>query len=107
MNRLVIKEPIWKDRCVGIADHRVGCKDDDELLVGISYRTKDGAKLYPDTYIISRREINEYPTKPLWNGMVLRLVPIDKLRIHTRARKPRPKVKTTKVKHELQQDTLF
>ena len=55
MNRYEIREPIWKDNSIGIADFRL--KDD--LLVDIVYKNKNGERIFPDTYIIRKEKENE------------------------------------------------
>ena len=55
MNRYEIREPIWKDNSIGIADFRL--KDD--LLVDIIYKNKNGERIFPDTYIIRKEKVKE------------------------------------------------
>ena len=55
MNRYEIREPIWKDNSIGIADFRL--KDD--LLADIVYKNKNGERIFPDTYIIRKEKEKE------------------------------------------------
>ena len=48
MNSYEIKEPIWKDNSIGIAEFRLL----HDLLITISYKNKDNEKVFPKTYII-------------------------------------------------------
>jgi hypothetical protein len=48
INKYEIKEPIWKDKSIGIADFRL--KND--LQVDIIYKNKTNERVFPDTYII-------------------------------------------------------
>jgi len=48
MNKYEIKEPVWKDNSIGIAEFRL--KND--LLVDIIYKNKSNERVFPSTYII-------------------------------------------------------
>ena len=48
MNKYEIKEPVWKDNSIGIAEFRL--KND--LLVDIIYKNKNDERVFPNTYII-------------------------------------------------------
>jgi len=48
INKYEIKEPIWKDKSIGIADFRL--KND--LQVDIIYKNKTNERVFPNTYII-------------------------------------------------------
>jgi hypothetical protein len=74
MQRVVIHQPIWKTRSIGIAEHRIV----DDLIVEIDYRTKDGQLLYPHTYFIARAAAMRYPVQEM-RGLRLRIIPIDDL----------------------------
>ncbi len=77
MNRYEIKEPIWKTRSVGIAEHRL--KKD--LLVDILYRDKDGKRVYPDTYIVRKGTTNHYPSQEI-KGNKIYWIPINDLEVY-------------------------
>ena len=70
-NNIVIRTPIWKTRSIGLAEHKLATKTN----VEIAYRTKDGTKLYPDTYIISKKRALTYPIQFV-SGVKLRIIPI-------------------------------
>ena len=48
INRYEIKEPVWMDNSIGIAEFRL--KND--LLVDITYKNKNNQRVFPDTYAI-------------------------------------------------------
>ena len=48
INKYEIKEPVWKDNSIGIAEFRL--KND--LIVNITYKNKNNEIVFPDTYII-------------------------------------------------------
>ena len=48
INKYEIREPVWKDNSIGIADFRL--KND--LRVDITYKNKNNERIFPDTYII-------------------------------------------------------
>ena len=77
MNRYEIKEPIWKTRSVGIAEHRL--KKD--LLVDIIYRNKDGQRVYHDTYIVREGSTLNYPSQNI-KGNKVYWIPISELEIY-------------------------
>jgi len=52
MKRVIIREPWWQDRSVSIADYHF--KYSDTILVEISYRTKDGNKMFPGAYVLPK-----------------------------------------------------
>ena len=49
INKYKIKEPVWKDNSIGIADFRLK----EALLVDITYKNKNKERIFPDTYIIN------------------------------------------------------
>jgi len=76
INKLTIHCPIWKTRSIGVARYRVN----GDLEIKIDYKTKDGQLLYPNTYFITKEQIQKYPTQMV-RGVLLYIVPIDKLEI--------------------------
>tara|TARA_B110000483_G_scaffold75476_1_gene93940 strand:+ start:273 stop:512 length:240 start_codon:yes stop_codon:yes gene_type:complete len=48
MNSYEIREPIWKDNSIGVAEFRLL----NDLLINISYKNKNDEKVFPETYII-------------------------------------------------------
>ena len=72
-----INSPIWREpRSVGVAEFRM---KDPVLRIQIEYKEKDGNKLYPGTYFISREKAMAYPTQILPQGVKLRIIPIEDL----------------------------
>jgi len=71
-----IKAPIWKTRSIGIAEYRLQKYNQIEIL----YHTKDGKRLYPHTYFISKEDALKYPTQVI-KGVVLRIIPIIDLKV--------------------------
>ena len=49
INKYKIKEPVWKDNSIGIADFRLR----EALQVDITYKNKKKERIFPDTYIIN------------------------------------------------------
>jgi hypothetical protein len=49
INKYKIKEPVWKDNSIGIADFRLR----EALLVDVTYKNKNKERIFPDTYIIN------------------------------------------------------
>ena len=75
MREIEIRFPIWKTRSVGVAEYKIT----DDLLISISYETKDGRKLYPDKYFMKREEALTYPLQVV-RGVDLRIIPISHLK---------------------------
>jgi len=50
MNVVNIKEPIWSDRSVGIAESKIG---KDGVLINILYKNSMGEKVFPNKYFCS------------------------------------------------------
>ncbi len=73
-----IKYPIWKTRSVGIAEHTLGR---DGIDIEILYEDKQGNRIYPHVYHISRANIIKYPVQILRGFIKLRIVPIDRLEV--------------------------
>lgn len=71
-----IKAPIWSSRSIGVAEFRM---TDPVLRIQIEYKEKDGNKLYPGTYSISRERAMTYPSQVLPQGVKLRIIPIEDL----------------------------
>jgi len=74
MNTVHIKVPIWKDRSVGIAEHKIG----DGCLVRIDYTDRAGNKLYPHPFLLTREKGLSCPVQMV-KGIKLRIVKIDEM----------------------------
>lgn len=72
-----IREPIWNGgkRAVGIAEYKLRPYNSIEIL----YATKDGQRLYSDTYLITKGEALQYPIQMI-RGVKLRIIPIENLK---------------------------
>ena len=55
MNRYEIKDPVWKDNSIGIAEFRL--KND--LLIDITYKNKNNERVFPNTYIIKNADLTK------------------------------------------------
>ena len=73
----IIHEPIWETKSIGLAEDKLHNNNTIEIV----YRTKDGTRLYPDTYVISKEKALVYPTKKIKNH-TLRIIPIRELEIN-------------------------
>lgn len=67
-----IKEPIWKNRSVGIAESKML---DEVIEVEILYKDKTGNRLYPGIYKMNWAKAMTYP-KQVIRGVNLRIIPI-------------------------------
>ena len=74
MTRIQIREPIWKTRSIGIAEHKIR----DVIEVEILYQNQFGERLWPDVYYINRNQALQYPVQD-WRGIRLRIIPIADL----------------------------
>ena len=71
MNIIRIKEPIWKNRSVGIDSEKIG----PILTVMIDYKDKEGALVFPHTYRMKGLVARTYPTMKI-KGHDLHIIPI-------------------------------
>lgn len=78
--RVEIRQPIWKDKSIGIAEYKMT----DDLEITIPYVTKEGERLFPYVYFISRSKAMCYP-KQLVKGIILRIIPIADLEVRREA----------------------
>ena len=76
-NKLIIKEPIWHSQSIGINKQLIK----DELEIEISYKYANGARMFPETYVITKNEISKYPIQKLSSGVSLYIIPIKDLKI--------------------------
>jgi len=75
MKKITIRTPIWKYKAVGIVEYKV----DDDFEIKISYKTKSGELLYPNTYFMTKDQIKKFPIKYM-GGMFIYLIPIERLK---------------------------
>ena len=75
MRTITIRKPIWDGLKVGIAEYKlVG----GEVAINIDYTDKHGELLFPDTYLLTKREAMHYPQQKV-RGTTLRIIPIEEL----------------------------
>jgi len=72
----VIKEPIWKDRSVGLAVRDVK----EHNLVRIAYKEKSGKQTYPYLYYVSGETLKKKPTGNS-GGTLVYFMPIAEMQI--------------------------
>ena len=77
MRTVEIRSPIWDGMKVGIASYKL---DHGEVAVEITYTTKQGERLYPETFLLTRQEAQQYPTQTI-RGTKLYIIPIRCLRV--------------------------
>ncbi len=77
MKTITIREPIWKNRSVGIASREL---TEDDIAVKITYKDKSGRIIYPATYKMRKSIIERYPTQ-VRKGVKLHIIPIEAFKI--------------------------
>jgi hypothetical protein len=80
-SQIEIKAPRWKQRVVGVASFRVQTHNQ----IDITYQNKESKRLYPYPLYASGELIRACPTQNVKNGVMLYLVPIDKLEVLERS----------------------
>lgn len=71
-----IREPIWKTRSVGVAIEKIL---PGENVVEITYRTKDGQRLFPNMYTFHSDDVKDHPITTV-RGVRLRMLRIADLK---------------------------
>lgn len=79
MKKITIIEPIWKTNSVGL--NIKGLDLQEEVLVEIAYKTKEGKKVFPEIYTMLVDKIITYPTQIVRHNVELHIVPISDLTI--------------------------
>ena len=81
MKRVKIREPIWKDRSIGVAEyHFDNYEGITEILeIEITYKNKQGERIYLAVYILSWDQASRYPVQTV-KGTRLRIIPINELK---------------------------
>jgi len=74
MDPIFVREPIWRDRSVGIAEDKINPKD--YLLVKIEYRDRNGNELYPYYLMMGGSKALKYPIRYIRGSVKLRIIPI-------------------------------
>lgn len=71
-----IKTPYWATRSIGIAEYLLGAGENEfEIL----FKQKDGTRMFPDVYTVTKMTALTYPTTTV-KGIRLRMIPINELR---------------------------
>ena len=78
INRYEIKEPVWKDNSIGIADFRL--KND--LQVDITYKNKKNERIFPDTYIIKNPKLINRDSQIIYGRKIYKFL-ISELEVYT------------------------
>jgi hypothetical protein len=79
MKKITIRVPIWNynnEHAIGIKAEKVTAN----FQISISYKDKNGQLLYPDTYFMTKEEIQKFERK-LLGGMNVYIIPIRCLKI--------------------------
>jgi len=71
-----IREPIWKSHSVGVALSRIS---EEGLHLEITYTNRDGSRLFPDTYFVTRDFVRQYPVQYKKGLRPLPIIPINDL----------------------------
>ena len=77
MNRYEIKEPVWKDNSIGIAEFRL--KND--LLVDIIYKNKSNERIFPNTYIIKNANLTNRSYQNIYGKKIYKFL-ISELEVY-------------------------
>ena len=77
INKYEIKEPVWKDNSIGIAEFRL--KND--LIVNITYKNKNNEIVFPDTYIIKTPNLTNRAYQIIYGKKIYKFL-IDELEIY-------------------------
>jgi len=75
MEKVVIHSPIWKTNSIGIAHYKII----DDLEIEIDYKRKDGSKVFPNIYTISKEKALTYPTQMIKDRVTVHIIPINDL----------------------------
>lgn len=71
-----IKVPIWASRAVGLAEYKIS----NHNKIDITYKNKDGERVYPQTLYVSGQDARKYPLKK-YGHLEVREIPIVSLSI--------------------------
>ncbi len=69
-----IKEPYWKYKALGIADHKIT----DDFEIECVWKKKDGSRLYPNPFRCSKNKAKLAITQTV-KGVLLRIIPISQM----------------------------
>jgi hypothetical protein len=77
INKYEIKEPVWKDNSIGIAEFRL--KSD--LIVNITYKNKNNETVFPNTYIIKNPDLTDRAYQIIYGKKIYKFL-INELEIY-------------------------
>lgn len=77
MGNVTIREPYWKHNAFGVAKDVFS---DGEALVKCSYKNKNGQKLFPETYKITKEKASIFGTM-MRKGKELYIIPVNAFEI--------------------------
>ena len=77
MNKYEIKEPIWKDNSIGIAEFRLNTN----LLVDITYKNKNNERVFPNTYIIKNPNLKNRSYQNIYGKKIYKFL-ISELEVY-------------------------
>ena len=73
-NKVFIRQPIWGQKAVGIAETKLA----DVTLIEIVYKDRSGNRVFPATYSIKLEKAMTYPIQMI-KKVSLRIIPIKDL----------------------------
>lgn len=79
ITNIVIKEPIWKTRSVGIARSKLY----GDISVQITYKDRMGNRVYPHKYFMARDKALSYPVQTVRRNIDLKIIPIADFQVIT------------------------
>jgi hypothetical protein len=72
-----IKEPVWKDNSIGIAEFRLKT----DLLIDIMYKNKNNERVFPNTYIIKNVDLTNRPYQTIHGTKIYKFL-ISELEVY-------------------------
>ena len=77
VNKYEIKEPVWKDNSIGIAEFRLN----NNLLVDIIYKNKNNERVFPNTYIIKNPNLTNRSYQNIYGKKIYKFL-INELEVY-------------------------
>ena len=77
INKYELKEPVWKDNSIGIAEFRLK----NNLLVDITYKNKNNQRVFPYTYIIKTPDLTNRTYQIIYGKKIYKFL-INELEIY-------------------------
>ena len=76
MRKLIIKEPIWGSKSVGVREDLLI----DDLEIEIAYKDHQDNRVFPLNYVLKQGKGYKYPVQEI-KGRILHIIPIEDLPI--------------------------